>query len=174
MQKEDGSFEIYNRENQITYPVNFIDKKLIEYVLAFSDGLAVVQCNENDKTRRTFIKEDGTLAFGLNSYFYSAGSFHNGLAFVSNNQDDNFYYINTKGEKAFDKEFVEAEDFKNGIAWVKDEDDLYYCIDTNGDPAFDDKELKFDGYVEDFVDGVAKVYMDSEEIYIDRRGRRIF
>lgn len=121
-----------------------------------------------------YITPDGKNMFGDEIYFASAYPFSEGLAAVMKNPEEKYYYINKQGRKAFDKGFFEANPFDHGIAWVRDESGKDYCIDKNGNPAFDDINFKVDGYVEDFIDGVAEVYVGKDRVFIDRRGRKMF
>jgi len=175
----DGGYMVYDKSRAEAHAPSFIESGAIDDIEDFSDGLAVLRINNDyfdDKflTSGTYIRPDATQAFGPDSYFYRLKSFSNGLAAVEKDRDSNWYYINTEGKKAFNKEFMDANPFMDGLAWVSDGDNSFYCIDTTGNSAFDDKNFRVDGFIDNFIDGVAQVYIDNVPTFIDRRGRIIF
>jgi hypothetical protein len=172
-------FFIFNRALNKAVPLKLPAKEIVG-LRGFNSDICVVECESadetgiNEKREQIYINAAGEPAFGEKSSFNFAGSFSNGLAAVLEESVGNYYYINEMGEKAFEKEFLEASEFENGIAWVSDDGLQFYCIDTNGEPAFDDKNFKTNGMIDGFVDGVALVFVGKEAIYIDRRGRKVF
>jgi hypothetical protein len=148
----------------------------------FHDSIAVFegsQDNYEDAPGESplciFIKSDGKLLHPEGDSFFAATQYCNGLAAVKKDRIDNhFYYIDKSGKKAFDREFIKANAFEDGLAWVSDAPNQFYCIDTSGNSAFDDKNFRIDRLISGFIDGVAEVYVGKERIFIDRRGRKIF
>ena len=99
---------------------------------AFSEGLAAVQ---NDKDEWCFIDKKGNVKIPTNSQWKEVGHFRCGLARVMKSTcryDEEWGYINTKGELVIDFQWLEAMDFDQGVARVKTTI-LWRLINTKGE-----------------------------------------
>ena len=100
----------------------------------FSEGKAAVRFDG----RWGFINRSGN--FVINPKFRDAYSFSNGRAFVRSLHNWGYYYVDENGRKiesvdlpdAFD--YVETNEFRDGLALVRDDDDFGY-IDKSGNAA---------------------------------------
>jgi hypothetical protein len=102
----------------------------------FSQGKAAVRFDG----RWGYINTSGN--FVINPKFRDAHLFSNGRAFVRSLHNWGYYYIDEKGDKiesvdfsgSFD--FVETNEFRDGLALVRDDDEFGY-IDKSGNAAID-------------------------------------
>jgi hypothetical protein len=131
----------------------------------FSEGIAVTRTDD----RFGFIDTTGAIFLGQN--FNNASNFSEGLAFVETS-DYKKIFINRKGEKAFDAEFLSAGGFKNGFCKVGVSvglDMAYGLIDSKGamviQPLYPN--------IGDFSDGLARFYKNNKVGFIDERGKII-
>lgn len=99
---------------------------------AFSEGLAAVQ---NDKDEWCFIDKKGSVKIPTNNQWKEVGYFRCGLARVMKSTcryDEEWGYINIKGELVIDFQWLEAMDFDQGVARVKTTS-LWRLINTKGE-----------------------------------------
>lgn len=127
----------------------------------FSEEVAPVRSEEG----WLFIDKAGTKLEGL-SGFEDATSFNEGLAAVMVSGKRRF--ITHDGKKQFDREFVHATDFSQGLAAVQEEENAKFgFIDRTGrdvvKPAFEDAKA--------FSEGLAAVCLDGRWGYIDTSGQ---
>lgn len=154
----------------------FDDKYL--YAMDFSEGMGLVQ---NYDYKFSFINMQGKVII---DDLYNAESFKNGFAVVTEMPEDvsydslttdrelRCYFIDKAGNKVFNKTFIRADSFSEGVACVQvegtyvpsNERNLYTYIDTSGEYA---TELLFD-YAESFENGKAIVEINGVRGYIDR------
>lgn len=159
--------------------IGFIDRKgrvVIEprYEMAndFGDGLAAVRIKSHDAWG--FIDKDGKRV--ISPRFDAVGQFSEGLCAVALNRQWGF--IDRKGEDAIERRFDEARQFSEGLAAVRAGDKWGY-IDAEGawaiEPAFDDfEDYGHPRVPRPFENGLARVTLDGQVIYIDRRGEQVW
>ena len=86
-------------------------RPMYEFAGAFSEGLALIK----SEGLYGYINKNGDIA--IPAVYREAGSFNDGYTFVST-EDKVFYYIDSKGQKVFNKDFVYAESFHDGFAII--------------------------------------------------------
>jgi hypothetical protein len=131
----------------------------------FSEGLASVS---NQDYRMGFIDKTGKQI--IDFHYTNVGNFSHRLASVY--IDDKFGYINAKDSLIIDEKFDNANEFKEGRAFVSKSDlinmtNTWALIDTNG---FMVTDFIYD-HVYNFNEGLAAVSMNTEWGYIDNFGR---
>lgn len=130
----------------------------------FSDGMARVKLNE----KIVYINCEGKVAIDNIEGVTFFSDFHDGLAVVKkktehSQDEENEYtygYMNKKGEIVIDFKYKSADDFSEGLAYVRNHDGKYGFINTEGQyviqPRFEE--------VLHFSEGLAAVY------WIDDKG----
>lgn len=110
IKQEDGKWQVID-DNGSARGEQYAD------IRPFANRMAAV---ENDEGKWGYIDTDSTLV--IECVYDSAGDFsQSGLAAVKDGE--NYFYINKKGEKQFDKTFINAENFDtNSIAKVTTEE----------------------------------------------------
>ena len=104
--------------------------------------------------------------------FADIGNYGEIIPVVVEEENYNYRYVDTNGEYAFDRSFINAGSFINDRAVVATDDDEYYHIDKKGKPAYDER---YDD-VGPFTDsGVAWVHKAEKHIsyLIDKDGNRV-
>jgi hypothetical protein len=138
----------------------------------FGEGLAGVRVRSQGSWG--FIDRDGRQV--IRPQFEAAGVFADGLCPVK--RSGRWGYIDTDGEEVIAYQFDEARSFSEGLAAARLGDRWGY-INTSGqwaiEPVFDD----FDAYAHPgepraFENGLARVTLQGETIYIDSSGRQIW
>lgn len=160
---------------QVGY-INRKGKVVIEprYEMAhdFGEGLAGVRIKSHD--RWGFINKDGSRV--ISPEFDQVGRFSEGLCAVSKNGV--WGYIDLKGKEVIEHRFDEARQFLDGIAAARTGDKWGY-IDPKGEwvirPTYDN----FDDYAHPgdprpFENGLARVTLNGEQIYINRQGEQVW
>lgn len=167
-------------------PVVFIDRagKIVfeqEFATArgFYDGLAFVRCVTGRNEQTGYIDLTGNLVIPLPEARY-AGMFSDGFAVVRlrewdcdnenefSNSQGPFIFIDRAGQNAFDKEFVTASPFIDGLALVTLLNGNVAFIDRTGQNAFGREFLVAD----EFHGGefAEVVTLNRRVRYIDREG----
>lgn len=130
----------------------------------FSEGLATVNCGENDGC------VDHTGIFVIPPEFDAIGPFHNGVSPAC--RDGKYGYVNRSGQFVIAPIFDFADSFYTDIAKVK-LNHLIGFIDRNGQllipPRFEFAEFFSDGY-----SAVADPDNFAEKWYVDRTGQAVF
>ncbi|MEK6512535.1 WG repeat-containing protein [Myroides odoratimimus] len=104
----------------------------------FSEGLASMSLDDNS---RVIINDKGDVLKHFSEEIGYVGIFRNGLAPIRNR--DAYGYVNKTGEVVIDYKYVDASDFKDGIAFVREDDsNTFHCINTSGETLFS-KECDF-------------------------------
>jgi hypothetical protein len=145
-----------------------VDFKTYTRMKSFSDGLAAVNIDNDDKDVWGYINTKGEVVIApTHDYTYP---FSDGVAIVGKNDKD--LLIDKKREVAFipgkDMEFLE-ETFSEGLMPVAKGNGLKVkCgfINTKGEEVL---PLEYD-YVEGFIDGEAYVIKDFKLLVIDKKG----
>lgn len=165
-----------------SYPrrlVGYINRKgrvVIEprYEMAndFGEGLAAVRIKSHDSWG--FIDKDGKRV--ISPRFSAVGRFSEGLCAVALNGV--WGYIDTKGDDVIERRFDEARSFSEGLAAARIGDKWGY-IGPDGkwviEPTFDDFEAyAHPGDPRPFENGLARVTLDEQTIYIDKTGEQIW
>ena len=152
--------ESHSRYNFIDTEGNFIKNGGYLFAGDFYDGYAEVSNGEV----HYFIDKKGIILENL--VFDNAWPFCEGLARVMYS-DGTYNFINTKGEKLCKKNFTDAGDFSEGLAYVCI-GGIHTYIDKKGNP-IPSTGYKFnDG--EKFYEGFAVVKQGNKYNYIDRNG----
>ncbi len=165
-----------------SYPrrtVGYIDRKgkvVIEprYEMAhdFGEGLAAVRIKSQDSWG--FIDKDDHRV--ISPQFHEVSRFSEGLCAVAINGE--WGYIDPDGEEVINRRFAEARHFSEGIAAVREGDKWGY-IDAQGQwaiaPTYDDfEDYNHPGDPRPFENGLARVTLDGEAIYINRQGEQVW
>lgn len=113
----------------IGYDFKSIVSSQYDDALNFSEGLACVK--KGDKWGFINIKNELVIPF----VFDVGGEFHEGLAKIGNFVSSvigvpKYFFIDTKGNNVFGKTYSRAEDFNNGITFVKEGQGFF--IDNKG------------------------------------------
>ncbi len=145
-----------------------VDFKTYTRMKSFSDGLAAVNIDNDDKDVWGYINTKGEVVIAP-TYDYTY-PFSDGVAIVGKN--DKEFLIDKKGEVAFipgkDMEFLE-ETFSEGLMPVAKGNSLKAkCgfINTKGEEVL---PFEYD-YAEGFIDGEAYVIKDFKFLVIDKKG----
>lgn len=145
-----------------------VDFKTYTRMKSFSDGLAAVNIDNDDKDVWGYINTKGEVVIAP-TYDYTY-PFSDGVAIVGKN--DKEFLIDKKGEVAFipgkDMEFLE-ETFSEGLMPVAKGNSLKAkCgfINTKGEEVL---PFEYD-YAEGFIDGEAYVIKDLKFLVIDKKG----
>lgn len=145
-----------------------VDFKTYTRMKSFSDGLAAVNIDNDDKDVWGYINTKGEVVIAP-TYDYTY-PFSDGVAIVGKN--DKEFLIDKKGEVAFipgkDMEFLE-ETFSEGLMPVAKGNSLKAkCgfINTKGEEVL---PFEYD-YAEGFIDGEAYVIKDKKLLVIDKKG----
>lgn len=171
-----------NKPIMVPYPrrlVGYIDRKgevVIEpsYEMAqdFGQGLAAVRIKSHDLWG--FIDREGKRVLGPE--FNGVGRFSEGLCAVS--KDGRWGYIDPQGEVVIDLQFDEVGPFTQGLAAAR-EGGRWGYINPKGDwvirPTFDNFEAyAHPGDPRPFENGLARVMLEGEPIYIDTKGNQVW
>jgi hypothetical protein len=116
-----------------------------ESVSNFSDGLVcVAEHNMGCGTAFQFLDSDGNIVIDGSSY----GMFHYNVAKIDPSENDEYYYINKKGELLFDgKGWICCSDFFRDFCIVKNPtDDQFYVMNRKGELIYKNADL------ENFID----------------------
>ncbi|MFK7788158.1 MAG: WG repeat-containing protein [Phycisphaeraceae bacterium] len=167
------------KENYPRRTMGFINRQgkvVIEarYEMAndFSEGLAAVRVKSQDSWG--FINEDDQRV--ISPRFHEVGRFSEGLCAVALN--GKWGYIDPKGEDIIDRRFDEAGMFSEGLAAVREGDKWGY-IDADGKWAIEPTYDNFDDYAHPgdarpFENGLARVTLNGDLIYINPQGERVW
>lgn len=155
--KKAGKWGGIDKNGKVVIPFKY------DYSFAFIDEKLAPVCKDG---KYGYIDITGKLIIPF-EYSY-ASSFIDGIAVVK--QHDKFGYINESGDTIIPFMYDWATPFDEGIACVtEDFDDPSYYIDTKGEvflePGYED--------IENFVDGLALVYDDGKEFYINKKGKQV-
>lgn len=154
-----SSYGYANRDNRLVLP------PLYDEARYFSEGLAFVRIGE---------KTGYIDASGKRVIFKGGGDFHDGLAVVTEKDDEyimdageHWNYINTEGKVVLRTDFYRAHSFSEGLAAVMpDESGGAVFIDKSGNIAIDEEY----GYASDFQEGYAVVMIGQKWGFIDKKG----
>lgn len=170
---------------ETTSGVNYFINEKGEIVLgpfreasSFCCGLALIKDNDLKNLKYKYIDKKGNLAFGDKSFDEALPFSPEGLAAVR--EGNNWFFINTRGEKAFKGNFLWAEPFSEGYAAVQfdvlksifkisSSEKSWAFVDTKGRKKL---ERKFEGAV-GFYDGFGKVRRDGKDLVINKDGKII-
>ena len=138
----------------------------------FGEGLAAVRIKSHDSWG--FIDKEGGRV--ISPRFAEVGRFSDGLCPVAMNS--RWGYIDSKGEEVIAMQYDEARAFSDGLAAVRVGDKWGY-IDREGQwaitPTFDDfQDYGHPGDPRPFENGLARVTLNGERIYIDPRGEQVW
>jgi len=138
----------------------------------FGEGLAAVRIKSHDSWG--FINQQDERV--ISPRFDAVGTFSEGVCAVEIN--GLWGYIDRKGEDAIHPQYDEARRFSEGLAAVRVGDKWGY-IDATGHwviPAtYDDfKDYNHPGDPRPFENGLARVTLNGETIYIDTQGERVW
>lgn len=111
---------------------NLVIDFIYDDAVSFSEGLAFVGIDDKEMCIDTKGKE----VFRLPSRYSFWGSYNDGLALIYDNINDQYGYVNKKGEIAISCKFADADDFYDGYADVEDEDGNEFLINTKGERAY--------------------------------------
>ncbi len=139
----------------------------------YTDGFIGVSdnygINNNDETKWFFITLEGKNEFKNNSLFDDIKPFFEELAAVK--IDEQWRFINTSGEYAFEGSFDDVSSYSEGLAAVHDTNDLWGYINSTGEFSILSQFL----YANDFINGIAKViFIDNTWGYVDKTGDKIW
>lgn len=150
----------------------FPPMELIE-VSSYSDGLFRALKKTEHGNKWVFINGKGQIAFQPDCDI--AGSFHQGraiiISFTDKAKENPIYgYIDLSGKEVIDKQYDDAIEFSEGLAYVMKKDKRGY-IDTSGTFIF---ELLEDIIGYSFQNGIARISNENYYFgYIDKTGRKI-
>ena len=127
-----GKYGYINNQEEIVIPTIYDDAE------TFSEGLAIVE----KANKEMVIDKKGELIYTLpkNQSFDDGYGYQNGLILVVKDRDGNWWsdddqkygYLDTKGEVVIDFIYDDADDFEDGIAYVK-KNDRIFLINTKGE-----------------------------------------
>ena len=145
---------------------------LFQLHIDIGEGLAAVRRKSHDQWG--FIDRAGKPV--ISPRFEQAGRFSEGLCAVREN--GLWGYINPKGKWVIRPRFAEARQFLEGLAAAR-EGSLWGYIDAEGrwaiEPAFDEfEEYGHPGDPRTFENGVARVTLNGERVYIDKQGKQVW
>ena len=160
-----GEFEI-NRYGVIDADGNLVMPSRFEIVKPFSEGMAVVgnYYDEMLYPKYGFINEFGNLTIDIQ--YNSADRFSCGRAKV---RDRSINFIDKKGLKLFDDDYlVDAESFKNGLAYINAKDGFSGLVNTQGDKIMNAKISKSFRIVTNYYNNIA-IYTDGSKYgFVDK------
>lgn len=138
----------------------------------FGEGLAAVRIKSHDSWG--FIDKDGKRV--ISPRFNAVGRFSEGLCAVAIN--GLWGYIDKKGEDKIDRRYDEARSFSEGLAAARIGGKWGY-IGPDGEwvisPTYDDFEAyAHPGDPRPFENGLARVTLDGQTIYIDQSGEQVW
>lgn len=176
-QDETGGQILMNESFQKAWEkIIWLDERA-EYVMPYSEGLALLRMRHEGGEKWVYIGESGEIRIELP--ILSGKSFHEGLAAVQVITEGGsalYGYIDVNGAMVIPAEFEEAGDFSNGFAVVvkknPDGTESTGYIDRSGKAALDTS-----AYLEirPFSDGLAAVKRaDGRWIFINREGNQAF
>ncbi len=134
-------------------------------VVNFSEGICALQVSSTSAPMladKTFKKiKDLTTNF--------QGPYSEGLAYATNPQLGNIYYLDKKGNEVFNLSAKEGGKCKDGLIAVKDKNNKYYLVNKTG------KQINPKTWDEigDFADGLALVKENSKWGFIDVLGNKM-
>ncbi len=134
-------------------------------VVNFSEGICALQVNSTSAPMladKTFKKiKDLTTNF--------QGPYSEGIAYATNPQLGNIYYLDKKGNEVFNLSAKEGSKCKDGLIAVKDKNNKYYLINKTG------KQINTKTWDEigEFSDGLALVKENSKWGFIDMLGNKV-
>lgn len=143
-----------------------------EMVSDFGEGLAAVRMKSHE--RWGFIDQTGKRV--ITPKFEQVGRFSEGLCAVR--EAGLWGYIDAEGEWVIPPMFIEARQFLEGLAAAREGGQWGY-INAKGDwvirPAFDDFDVyAHPGDPRPFENGLARVTLEGQRIYIDTTGRQVW
>ena len=138
----------------------------------FGEGLAAVRIKSHGSWG--FIDKDGKRV--ISPRFGEVGRFSEGLCPVAINGA--WGYIDPKGDEAIERKFEEAREFSEGLAAARIGEKWGY-IDTQGnwaiEPAYDNfEDYGHPGDPRPFENGLARVTLENEVIYINPQGEQVW
>lgn len=159
---KDNIYEVIGANGNVfaSIPVYF---EIEEPLWAAISGDGMIKISEND--RYGYISYDGELV--IKPQYKEAGSFSNGLAWVSL-EDRKYHFIDRTGKEVITlPEDIIPDSFSEGLAAVRDGYILKsHYIDVEGN-RFIDAPLSNPGF---FSEGLANILMDSKYGYINKSG----
>jgi hypothetical protein len=156
-------------------------KKVFESGLPFVDGVTTVSYVENGKKYSRAILDRngqvlGSIPSPVNAYLAAPQDFHDGLIGGSDlRRNSRFGYLSTKMQWVVEPMYVQAQDFSDGIAWVRGNpqggDYKWGAINTNGKGII---PFEFSKAPEPFSEGLAHVTCsDDRGGFVDRTGKLV-
>lgn len=143
----------------------FLSPPIWTYAYLYSDGLMMVA----DDTRKGYINKAGELVITLPTSVYPF-EFREGLAMVDDGKAKG--YIDKTGQWVIKPQFTTAMQFSEGLA-AASVDHIVGFIDHQGQwvipPTYHEPS-----YFAEFKGGVAEVFFNDHQIYIDKTGKRLW
>lgn len=125
----DGKFGFADKDNNVVISPTY------SYAEEFFEGRALVSKSSSAAGQFGFINESGEEV--IPCIYYDATSFNEGIAVVSlaeHTEAQKFIYIDSNGDKLFNKEFDAASGFSEGYAVVLKEGRLFPQIEESSKP----------------------------------------
>lgn len=123
VEDEDGEemLGFINRSGQFVIPPSFnTDAEFPRNSTDFSEGLASLTEGLNptitEEAKFVYVDKKGTIV--LQTEFFFAGPFHDGLAVVYDSESDRWGFIDKSGKVAIPLKYDSASDFSEGLAYV--------------------------------------------------------
>lgn len=151
--------------NFYDYTGKKLNTKSYYSVVNFSEGICALQ----DSSTSAPHLADKNFKKIKDLYTYFQGPYSEGLAYTSNPQLGNIYYLDKSGNEVFSLSAKEGSKCVGGIIAVKDKNDKYYLVNKAG------KRINSKTWEEigEFSEGLALVKENSKWGYIDATGNKI-
>jgi hypothetical protein len=133
-------------------------------VVNFSEGICVLQ--ESSTSVPQLADKNFNKIKGLSTYF--KGPYSEGLAYVTNSQNNMVYYLDKKGNEVFSKNAKEGSKCSKGFIAIKDNNNRCYYVNKKG-VAISTKTWDDAG---EFNEGLASVKENGKWGFIDTLGKK--
>lgn len=162
----DSKVGFINKNGKIAIPLKF------KTVSDFHNGKAIAQDSNTRKygiidTKGSYIIEP--------KYSYISKYFYKSNIILVKDKSGKTGYISIEGENITEFEYEFGLDFSEGLALVNSRENGYQFINETGEPAFN---LEFKApliyLAGSFIGGLAKVRVDKNDAYINKKGEIIF
>lgn len=156
--KKDGKWGIINEKGKTVVPHRY------DHIYYFSDGMAAVAQEQNDKTSWGFVNEKGAEFIPLQ--YENVSNFSEGMAAVR--MGEKWGFIDTKGKLLIPYKYDYAHGFSDGLAAVR-VNGKWGFIDASGNMVI---AAQYDNAYS-FKRGEAEVKKGAEGFYINKEGKRL-